>query len=116
MTDQEIINIAVICHQANKALCEVGGDITQKDWAAADQWQRDSAIKGVRFAVENPNAPDSSQHDAWSEDKFKEGWVWGEVKDPVLKTHPCLIPFEQLPKHQQQKDTLFRAVVKAMSV
>jgi hypothetical protein len=37
------------------------------------------------------------------------------VKDAELKTHPCLVPFEELPKFQQQKDRLFRAIVKALT-
>lgn len=106
--------IATICHQANKSYCEAGGDLTQKDWNEADQWQRDSAIKGVQFRIDNPNAADSAQHDAWSKDKVEAGWVHGEEKSTELKTHPCLVPFDQLPEFQQRKDKLFCAIVDAM--
>jgi hypothetical protein len=40
-------------------------------------------------------------------DKIKEGWVYGFVKDPVSKTHPCIVPYEELPEEQQMKDHLF---------
>lgn len=106
--------VARICHQANKVICEANGDTSQKNWEEAEQWQRDSAKNGVTFRVENPEAPESAQHDAWSADKVKEGWVYGEVKDPVAKTHPCLVPFDQLPPFQQLKDKLFCAIVDAV--
>ena len=53
-------------------------------------------------------------YDFGQEDKVKDGWVYGEVKDTIAKTHPCLVPFEQLPEFQQKKDKLFRAIVNAL--
>jgi hypothetical protein len=110
----EIENIARVCHQANKAWCEASGDLSQKDWDDAEEWQRDSARKGVEFRLANPNAPDSAQHDAWMKDKIAGGWKFGEVKDSQAKTHPCLVPFESLPEFQRKKDTLFSAIVDAL--
>lgn len=106
---------AKVCHQANKAWCEVNGDNTQKDWDEAEQWQRDSAIAGVNFKINNPNAGEDAQHNAWMKDKVDSGWVYGEVKDAVAKTHPCIVPFNQLPPFQQLKDKLFCAVVDALN-
>lgn len=113
MSDQ-ITSIAIMCHEANKAWCEVNGDFSQKSWFEAEEWQRDSAIKGVQFAIDNPDAPDSAQHDAWSADKIAAGWTYGPVKDAEAKTHPCLVPFEKLELFQQKKDKLFRAIVNAL--
>ena len=106
--------IAYVCHQANKAWCQSEGDESQTDWAFAEQWQRDSAIKGVKFRLENPEAGPDAQHNAWSADKIADGWVYGEVKDVEKKTHPCLVPFDQLPLFQQKKDKLFSAIVDAL--
>ncbi len=114
MTETQIEVIAKCCHQANKAWCEGNGDNSQKDWDEADQWQRDSAIKGVGFKLENPEAGDDAQHNAWCADKVKDGWVYGEVKDAEAKTHPCLVPFDQLPEFQRKKDALFCAIVDAL--
>jgi hypothetical protein len=106
--------IARVCHEANKAFCEGIYDFSQEHWDDAEQWQKDSAIAGVKYAIENPDAPDSAQHDAWCADKIKDGWCFGEVKDPIKKTHHCLVPFEDLPSQQQAKDTLFKAVCKSL--
>ncbi len=106
--------IAKVCHEANRAWCEVHKDFSQLPWQHAAKWQRESAIQGVEFALANPDAPDSAQHDAWMADKIKDGWTHGEVKDADAKTHPCLVPFQQLSAHQQKKDKLFKAIVNAL--
>lgn len=110
----ELEHIAIVCHHANMIFCQQHGDDSQKPWNEAEQWQRDSAVKGVEFRLNNPEAPTSAQHDAWSADKIAEGWVYGEVKDPVSKTHPCLVAFDELPEFQQKKDKLFQAIVDAL--
>ena len=108
------INIAEICHEANRALCLAQGDDSQRLWAESPAWQRESAYAGVNFCAENPDAPASANHDSWSAQKVAGGWVYGEVKDAEAKTHPCLVPFEQLPPMQQAKDALFKAIAAAM--
>ncbi len=100
--------IAKAAHGANKAWCEVQGDFSQVDWKDAPAWQRESAINGVNFHLDNPTATDSASHDNWMKEKLNNGWVYGEVKDEVAKTHPCLVPFNKLPAPQQFKDKLFR--------
>lgn len=103
--------IARVCHEVNRAFCIFIDDLSQLPWEAAPEWQRNSAIAGVQFHIDNPDAGDSASHDEWSRHKLAEGWVFGEVKDPEAKTHPCLVPFDQLPVEQQMKDKLFRETV-----
>ena len=107
-------DVARVCHQANKALCEAIGDNSQEDWKNAEDWQRLSAVNGVEFFQDNPDAPDSAQHDAWAKEKTDAGWKYGETKDAIAKTHPCLVSFEDLPAEQQAKDTLFKGVCRAL--
>jgi hypothetical protein len=108
-------DIARVCHEANRALCAVHGDSSQAAWGDAPDWQRDSAVRGVAFALAHPDAPESALHDAWCADKRSDGWMYGPVKDPARKEHPCLVPFAELPSEQQAKDRLFRAVVGALA-
>ena len=111
LTSQLAAAVASICHEVNRAWCEFQGDTSQPRWEDAPQWQVDSAIAGVLFVSANPDAGDSASHDSWSAQKVADGWVYGPVKDPVAKTHPCLVPFDDLPVDQQFKDRLFRTVV-----
>ena len=47
--------------------------------------------------------------------RIAEGWVWGPVKDFDKKTHPCLIPYSELPLEQQRKDAIFQGVVRGVA-
>lgn len=113
-TERRIFYIARVCHQANKSWCEANGDDSQKDWIAAEEWQRESAINDVRFRLENPDLPFEFTHDKWMEEKVKGGWVYGETKDAEKKTHPALLPFEELSEFEQKKDKLFCVIVDAL--
>lgn len=110
-----ILHVAMMCHEANRNLCIALGDFSQKPWEDAPQWQQDSAFNGVIFNLNNPDAPASASHDSWLEEKRVNGWSWGLEKDAELKTHPCFVPYEELPKEQQAKDHLFKAIVAAMA-
>ena len=106
----EIESIAKVCHEANRAFCETLGDNSQPSWEEAPEWQKESAIRGVEFHLNGEHGPEAS-HESWMKQKVDDGWEYGEVKDPENKTHPCIVPFDQLPAHQQHKDVLFRAIV-----
>lgn len=107
-------DIAQVCHEVNRAYCQALGDNSQPTWADAPDWQRDSALLGVALHANNPAAGPQASHESWMAQKVADGWVFGEVKDPEAKTHPCMVPFDQLPREQQAKDFLFRAVVHAL--
>lgn len=109
-----IEDIAAICHNANYDLCHLTGDHSQEMWGRAQQWQIDSAMEGVQFHLDNPDAPPSATHDSWMKSKVNDGWEWGEVKDPDNKLHPCLVPFEELDPVNQAKDVLFSSIVKSL--
>ena len=107
-------DIAKVCHEANKAYCESLGDLSQKHWDEAPDWQKESAINGVNFHLSNPEAKPSNSHDEWLKEKLATGWKYGEVKDEIKKEHPCIVPYEQLPEEQRKKDALFIAIVNAL--
>jgi hypothetical protein len=107
----KIERIAKEAHEANRRYCIAIGDDSQPAWDDAPEWQRTSCIADVEFVLANPDAPASRNHDCWLAEKERTGWVYGPVKDPEKKQHPCMVPFEELPPHQQFKDTNFKATV-----
>ena len=109
-------DIARVCHQLNKAYCESIGDSSQLDWELSPEWQKESALLGVTFHINNSDAGDSASHDSWMKQKVDDGWVYGDIKNPDAKTHPCIVPFDDLPMEQQIKDKLFRQTVHALKV
>jgi len=44
------------------------------------------------------------EHERWMSALQRDGWCHGPAKDAQSRTHPCLVPFEQLPPEQQDKD------------
>lgn len=109
------MNIAKVCHEANRAYCQSIGDDSQKSWEDAPEWQRTSAEKGVEFNIANPTAPPSASHDSWLKEKADTGWKYGPVKDESKKEHPCFVPYAELPIEQRRKDALFKAIVAALA-
>lgn len=105
--------LAEICYSTNKAYCENSGDLSFVDWVDAPQWQRDTCINGVQFHRANPDTTPEQSHVNWLKEKEKDGWVYGVVKDPDKKEHPCMVPYFSLPQSQQFKDHLFTAVIHA---
>ncbi len=114
----DIEQIATICHEANRAYCASIGDFSQPDWNGAPQWQRDSAINGVKFhlaALDSGKEPTpSASHESWLEEKRLDGWTYGPVKNPATKEHPCFIPYDGLPIEQRLKDYIFAGIVKSV--
>lgn len=43
-------------------------------------------------------------HDVWAEGRIADGWKYGERRDDQLKTHPCLVPYEELPDSEKEYD------------
>lgn len=114
MQSAKEVAIAIACHEANKAWCMLNNDFSQKHWEDAEKWQKDSALEGVRFRMNNPDAGHDAQHKSWMDQKVKDGWVYGPEKDSEKKTHPCIVPFDELPEFQKKKDALFCAIVDAL--
>ena len=43
-------------------------------------------------------------HEVWAETRIRQGWKYGEQRDDELKTHPCLVPYEDLPEEEKSYD------------
>ena len=105
-------DVAMLAHNVNAAYCRALGDDSQPDWYAAPQWQKDSAIAGVLAIAANPGLAPEQSHEMWMAQKLADGWTYGPVKDAGAKTHPCMVPYADLPESQRAKDHIFGAVVR----
>lgn len=105
--------VAEWAHEANRSYCQSIGDNSQVRWADAPEWQRVSAIKGVIFHYETPDATPQDSHESWLREKEADGWSYGPEKDPINKRHPCYVPYKELPEEQKAKDLIFLHVVRA---
>lgn len=113
---RNIPRIARVCHEANRAYCVSIGDESQPAWEDAPEWQRKSAIEGVRAHLKSglTLTPEQS-HQEWMHHKIMDGWTYGPEKDELKKTHPCMIPYQELSADQRAKDYIFAGIVHALA-
>jgi hypothetical protein len=111
-----IEQIAEVCHEANRGYQSAFYDFgipVARSWDDIDDEFRDSVRQGVK-GIQEGNTPEES-HQGWIDFKVAHGWKYGLLKNEVLKEHPCLVPYDELPEDQRRKDDLFQAIVKVLS-
>lgn len=108
--DAIVLHAARVAHDVSRVL----GDNSQPSWGEAPEWQRKSALLGVRAIQANPGITSAQQHALWRAQMVSDGWAYGDAKDVEKKTHPCLVPYDELPDEQQVKAVLFAAAVRAV--
>lgn len=43
-------------------------------------------------------------HNVWAETRISQGWKYGKKRDDEKKTHPCLVPYDELPEEEKEYD------------
>ena len=46
----------------------------------------------------------TNTHDVWAQGRIQQGWIYGPVRDDAAKTHPCLVPYDELPESEKEYD------------
>lgn len=110
--DEHLVEVARFAHEVNRAYCLLLGDTSQVAWDDAPEWQRESAVMGVKHIQDNPDTTPAESHAGWLETKVADGWTFGLVKDAEAKKHPCMLPYDKLPPTQRSKDLLFITAVR----
>ena len=114
-TANEMEIIARVAHEAMRAYKRALGEDEIPAWDEAPDWMHESTLTAVRDRLADPDAPPSAQHEAWMVEKRSAGWRHGPVKDAEAKTHPMMIPYEELPDTERRKDALIQAVIDALA-
>jgi hypothetical protein len=107
--------IAKICHEAVAAYSKSLGDSKAiPSWDKATEEEKEAVTKSVILHIGSVDAYPAENHNAWVKERVDSGWVFGEVEDEKKKTHPFILPFDQLPIEQQIKEHLLRGIVQSM--
>jgi hypothetical protein len=43
-------------------------------------------------------------HEVWAQNRIKEGWTYGPVRDDEKRQTPCLVPYEELSEEEKAYD------------
>ena len=97
------VEIAKICHEANRQYCIDNQLKTQAEWDELPDDLQNSVVAGVAKIIENPKITAEEMHEAWME--YKEIDVPG-------KEHPNMRKWKKLSKVERGKYSLFLATVK----
>lgn len=103
--------LSKMVHEANKVFCEANGDFSQEHWSEAPDYNHTSAMVTVQALLDNPDTSPEDLHDIWMNTKKADGWVYGETKDREKKTHPSIVPYDDLNVVEKYKDHLVRDIV-----
>ena len=74
---------------------------------ANDYTPQTADTRGIELPEElKPLAEEMARnvHEVWALGRVKEGWKYGETRNDELKTHPGLVPYEELPDSEREYD------------
>ena len=80
-------------------------------WYRMSPDYRISIEESVKREMENPAKSPAESHEKWLKARIDDDWVWGPHKSQEMKTHPCIVPYDELPPVQKFKDTIFSKMV-----
>ena len=46
----------------------------------------------------------ANTHDVWAAKRISDGWRYGPTRHDSNKTHPCLVPYDELPESEKEYD------------
>lgn len=86
--------------------------IVPEPWEDRDDKFKKNMINIIEKYISLDKLPTPEEaHDSWMKAYFDMGWKYGEKRDVDKKEHPDLVPFDELPKDERDKDAIFLAFV-----
>lgn len=46
----------------------------------------------------------ANAHDTWAKQRLAHRWTWGPKRDDTARTHPNLVPYQELPEGEKAID------------
>ena len=96
---------------ARLAAIAAGAPIVPVPWI---EWEQDFHIQFLKVIERQCGSQRSRSpeelHGSWMQAYFAMGWVYGEKYDRGKKTHPDLVPYNELGTLERDKDSVFVAL------
>ena len=105
--------IAIIAHEMNRTIQDYHYE-EAPFWNELDLETQEKYLDAVIDFERSPTQSPQEQHKRWVESKIRDGWKYGDKKDNILKTHPCICDWENLSLIQQIKDCLHISTVQTL--
>lgn len=102
--------IAKKAHDSVRMFNYILGDKDTK-WKDEPESVKRVYVKHVLYLIDHPDSDIRTVHELWRKYKHGNGWIFGEDKSNEDKTHPCLVPFDELHEIEKMKYHLFLSTV-----
>ena len=105
--------IAEFIYEATRLEAEWSNrSIVAEKWDKRDEKFRKQFVNIIETYFKKDKLPTPEEaHDSWVRAYEKMGWVYGKKRDAIKKTHPDILPFDELPKDERDKDSIFLVFV-----
>lgn len=115
-SSEQILNNRIINYamQLNGRYCDAESQEEMENlWQKLSQFHQDSNLYSILFWLQRVQGKNTEEnldkwaileHIRWNRFHFMYNWTYGEVKDAKIRTHPCLVDFEELSFEEQEKD------------
>lgn len=81
-------------------------DVDMKNIGVMSDERKRSLIGGTEFILSHPDVTPEDNHESWMRAKAEQGYVYGPILDVEKKTHPSMIPYEELSDVEKRKDEM----------
>ena len=82
--------------------------IVPESWDNRDKDFRTQFVEIVKKQCSNDKFSSAeAAHNSWWQEYKDMGWTYGEERNAKKKTHPDMVPFDELPKSERDKDEIF---------
>ena len=106
---EEVESISKVCWESTAQFLRLAHCVIISSWDDADRRDQEN----YRYIVESCLArPDADVHSLRLTCYTLDGWAYGPEFDLAKKLNPCLVPFDDTPKHLKDHDSILKAIVK----
>ena len=103
-----------IAHRINDVTCWIprpDGSLPN-EWSELSDEQQNHAINAVKEIYNSEPKTAEELHELWMKPLLATSWKTGEY-NIIKRTHPCLMPFNELPDSEKLKDILWQKMTEA---
>lgn len=100
--------LAAMIHGVTSRIARPDGTVP-KSWEGISQDSRDMAVRAVESIMAGDPLTAEAGHELWMRLKIEAGWTCGPFCFEN-RTHPCIMPFDDLPISEKLKDQTWAAL------
>jgi hypothetical protein len=95
-----------LMHALRREIALMFGGNVPPAWedSACTEAMKASSERGALAMLVNPDMTAEEEHNRWWDERKKQGWTYGPVRDNARKIHPMMKQFTELPLGEQLKD------------